>query len=217
MTSVTLLVILGGHGTAAAVRGTAWLMGSSAGQGLVALVALALAASTVRWGPGLRDSWRRGSAGRKELLSEFGSQATAFLQRLERAEAVWQGAERGDAGRSLTHRVATVLASAAAPMTRTELVSALGMPDHQQGMDQLGRVHSRSRPSSRRQTIAGSSAAKASTSAASSCDAVIGCALVPGACARFLRGQTYLTVRDRARKSSLVIPRTDGNCPIAWL
>ena len=140
MTSVTLLATLGGHGTAAAVRGTVRLMGSSAGRGVVALAALALAASAVRWGPGLRDSWRRGSAGRKELMSEFGAHVTAFLQRLERAELVWRGAERGDAGTSLTHRVATVLAAADAPMTRTELVAALEMPDHQRGIDQLGRV-----------------------------------------------------------------------------
>jgi hypothetical protein len=73
-------------------------------------------------------------------MSEFGVHVTAFLQRLERAELVWRGAERGDAGTSLTHRVAMVLASADAPMTRTELVAALGMPDPQRGMDQLGRV-----------------------------------------------------------------------------
>ncbi|TDO39529.1 hypothetical protein C8E87_3220 [Paractinoplanes brasiliensis] len=140
LTSAALLASLGGHGAAAAGRGVVRLMASPVGKGAVALTMLALAVAAVRWGPDLRASWRRGDASRKELMTEFGVHVTAFLQRLERAEGVWKDAERGEPGTSVTHRVATVLASAEAPMTRTELVAALDMTDFRRGMDQLGHV-----------------------------------------------------------------------------
>ena len=138
LTSVSLLTVLSAHGLAGAARGAARLARGPVGKGVALLAAVALIASVIRWGPAARIAWSKGSTTRQEVLREFGTVVAAFLRRLERAEQVWRAAERGEAGTTLEHRIASTLSSAEGPMTRTELVGALGLPVRRSSMDRVG-------------------------------------------------------------------------------
>lgn len=134
---VGAIVLLTGY----ALAGTAKLLGRAiqnpwalAAAGLGALL---LYSSAEAWTPRLRATWGRGAAGRREFVELVAKEVRAGLQRLEKAQATWSNAERGTAGGTLLHDLAGVLAIAEHPMTRTELVAAMGFTERRAAMDAI--------------------------------------------------------------------------------
>jgi hypothetical protein len=135
-----LLASLGVRGVAASARTVAKLGGSPALAALTSAGILALAAAAYRKRAELRMALQRAGEARREIMQSFGTTFVAFSERLLDAEATWRTAERGPDQSALLNRVAVVLATAEAPRTRTEIVSALDLSPQRRRMSEVAHV-----------------------------------------------------------------------------
>jgi len=120
-----LLTVAGGRGIGVSVRALGGLARRPWGQLAVFVLVIGLAATYDRWYPRARGAWATVQASSSALVEGLGEIAAEYHVRLTAAYQVWDTAERGMPGDSLTHQAARLLAASPRPLTRTDLAALM--------------------------------------------------------------------------------------------
>ena len=125
-TELAARVVFGaGYGAVAAIRGLARAL-QRPPVALTVVAIAAVAAMTYHWWcPHLRRRAEAASPGVRHAAGRAGHAVYRMFERYWAALSIWSSAQRGQRGRTLTHRVARMLATSPKPMTRTEITARL--------------------------------------------------------------------------------------------
>ena len=130
-----------GYGTITAVRGLARALQRPPVAVAAAFVAVAAVLTRNVWYPYAQRGISRLSPPVRKGISAAGQAAVRVFREYGTALSIWQSAQRGQRGSTLTHRVARILSTSPKPMTRTEITKRLGdevaRRGHRAVMDQL--------------------------------------------------------------------------------
>jgi hypothetical protein len=125
-TELAARVLFGtGYGAIAAIRAAARaLQRPTVAVTVLSIAALAAVTSRV-WHPYLRRHLDDIGPGVREVAASAGRAVLNMFEQYGAALAIWAAAQRGQPGRTLTHRTARILAASPQPMTRTEITAQL--------------------------------------------------------------------------------------------
>jgi hypothetical protein len=138
-----------GYGTIAAVRGLARALQRPPVAIAAASVLVVGFLSRNIWYPYAQRGINRLSPPVRKGISAAGQAVVGVFREYGTALSIWQSAQRGQRGSTLTHRVARILSTSPKPMTRTEITRRLGddvaRHGHRVVMDQLYFILNRNR------------------------------------------------------------------------
>ena len=125
-TELAARVVFGaGYGAVGVIRGLARALQRPPVALTVVTIAAVAAMTSHWWYPPLQRRMDAASPGVRQAAGKIGHGAYRMFEQYGAALSIWSSAQRGQRGRTLTHRVARMLATSPKPMTRTEITALL--------------------------------------------------------------------------------------------